>query len=107
CEWRTVLLSVKASALIIFAAQNVAVSNCGFTSHSISFEGFAMLAVLELRNILLHDTQSQLRFRCPLLTTLILDSCYGYLTYPCIVVEEAPILECLYLTLLAASALSC
>ncbi|CAN1171277.1 hypothetical protein LINPERPRIM_LOCUS7889 [Linum perenne] len=38
--------------------------------------------------------EAQLSIRYPSLATLILDSC---VRYPCVVAEEAPVLECLYL----------
>ncbi|CAN1171281.1 F-box/FBD/LRR-repeat protein At1g13570 [Linum perenne] len=70
-------------------------SNCDFTFSSVSFEGFDRLTVLELRNVLFgRRIQPRLSFKCPLLTTLVLDNCFPN---PRIVIEEAPILECLYL----------
>ncbi|CAN0916828.1 F-box/FBD/LRR-repeat protein At1g13570 [Linum grandiflorum] len=72
-------------------------SFCKLSFSAVSFEGFDRLTVLQLRNVKFSGSQPQLSFRCPLLTTLILERCYSGLSYPRIVVEEAPLLECLYL----------
>ncbi|CAN0926367.1 F-box/FBD/LRR-repeat protein At1g13570 [Linum grandiflorum] len=71
-------------------------SSCTFPFSTVSFEGFDRLTVLQLRNISFDGTaQPQLIFRCPLLTTLIVER-FLSLIDPSILVE-APRLECLYL----------
>ncbi|CAN1252023.1 F-box/FBD/LRR-repeat protein At1g13570 [Linum perenne] len=70
-------------------------SYCRFTFSPVSFAGFDVLTVLELRKVLFEETKPEIRFRCPLLTTLILDGCEGPLEN--IVVEEAPKLTCFYI----------
>ncbi|CAN0923267.1 hypothetical protein LINGRAHAP2_LOCUS33490 [Linum grandiflorum] len=66
-----------------------------FTFSVVSFDGFDRLTVLQLRNIMFNCTTPELSFRCPLLTTLILERCYGCLSR--FVVEDAQLLECLCL----------
>ncbi|CAN1252017.1 hypothetical protein LINPERPRIM_LOCUS7891 [Linum perenne] len=63
-------------------------SSCTFTFSPVSFEGFDSLTFLELRKVLFEDTKSEIIFICPLLTTLIFDSCEG--NFENILVEEAP-----------------
>ncbi|CAN1171274.1 F-box/LRR-repeat protein At4g14103 [Linum perenne] len=70
-------------------------SYCSIPFSPVSFEGFDRLTVLELRTVLFRRRfEPRLSFKCPLLATLVLDNCVQNLS---IVVEEAPILECLYL----------
>ncbi|CAN1171290.1 F-box/FBD/LRR-repeat protein At1g13570 [Linum perenne] len=69
-------------------------SYCTFTFSPVLFEGFDALTVLELRKVLFEETKPDIRFRCPLLTTLILDSYEGHLEN--IITKEAPKLSCFY-----------
>ncbi|CAN1171286.1 F-box/FBD/LRR-repeat protein At1g13570 [Linum perenne] len=95
-ERRVSILS-KAVFTSFSQLKTLRLSCCEFTSSTVSFEGFNRLTVLELRNVVFtRGIEPQLSFRCPLLATLILVNCFPN-PYIAIVIEEAPVLECLYL----------
>ncbi|CAI0544130.1 unnamed protein product [Linum tenue] len=62
---------------------------CEIKTSPVSFDGFRMLTVLELRNVIFSDGYSSTpwSFRCPLLSALTLDDCGGLFEEPDIVIE--------------------
>ncbi|CAN1171253.1 F-box/FBD/LRR-repeat protein At1g13570 [Linum perenne] len=70
-------------------------SDCELKWSPISFEGFRILTVLELRNVVFKDHSDLWRFRLPMLSSLTLDSCAGSTLSPHIVIE-APNLGCFH-----------
>ncbi|CAN0916831.1 F-box/FBD/LRR-repeat protein At1g13570 [Linum grandiflorum] len=70
--------------------KKLVLSGCKFTFSPVSFEGFHRLIVLELQHARFENRLTQLRFKCPLLTTLILDDCGTSFEKHLIVIEEAP-----------------
>ncbi|CAN1840783.1 F-box/FBD/LRR-repeat protein At1g13570 [Linum perenne] len=67
--------------------------SCHFTSSMITFDSFALLTILELREVTLpKDVQVSFRFNCPLLEDLRMDSC-GDHTNVINIVIEAPTLH--------------
>ncbi|CAN1252015.1 F-box/FBD/LRR-repeat protein At1g13570 [Linum perenne] len=68
-------------------------SNCDFTFSSVSFEGFDRLTDLELHYVRFEKNLAQLRVKCPLLVTLIIES-YSRYQRPIILIQEAPNHSC-------------
>ncbi|CAL1403850.1 unnamed protein product [Linum trigynum] len=62
---------------------------CEIKTSPVSFDGFRMLTVLELRNVIFSDGYSSTpwSFKCPLLSALTLDDCGGLFEEPDIVIE--------------------
>ncbi|CAN0916835.1 F-box/FBD/LRR-repeat protein At1g13570 [Linum grandiflorum] len=87
----------KAAFTSFSQLKTLSLTFCTFIFSDVSFDGFDRLTLLELRYVDFSGFENQLCFRCPLLTTLTLERCFSCSPYCLVEVEEAPLLECLFL----------
>ncbi|CAN1171292.1 F-box/FBD/LRR-repeat protein At1g13570 [Linum perenne] len=79
--------------LAFYKLKTLRLSECKFTFSPVSFHGFRRLTDFELKRVRFKKNLAQLRFSCPLLVTVIIES-YSRYQRPVILIQEAPNLSC-------------